>query len=61
MFDSKVAEAVEKQVRSRSLFPEYALEVEEEVFEGKDEEEMKKIMQDANIWEDAGRQLKFIN
>ena len=38
---------------SPSLFPEYSIEVEAEVFEEADAEELKGIMERANIWEDA--------
>lgn len=51
--DSTAAKAIEEQVRARSLFPEYTLAVEDEVFEEEDEEELKRVMQTANIWEDA--------
>lgn len=55
VFDTIVAQEVETRILGRNLFPEYSLQVEEEVFEEDDEEEMKKIMETANIWEDAGK------
>lgn len=51
--DYTAVKAMEEKVRARSLFPEYTLAVEDEVFEGEDEEELKRVMQSANIWEDA--------
>jgi hypothetical protein len=54
VFDATAAAALEQQIRARCLFPEFALQVEEEVFEEEDEAELKGIMEKANIWEDAG-------
>jgi hypothetical protein len=53
VFDTTAAQAVDKEVRARSLFPEYTLAVEDEVFEGDDAEELQRVMERANIWEDA--------
>jgi hypothetical protein len=54
VFDATAAAALDQQIRARCLFPEFALQVEEEVFEEEDEAELKGIMEKANIWEDAG-------
>lgn len=52
--------AAEEQVLAKHLFPELSVAVEAEVFEGQDEQEMKAIMEKANIWEDAGEQQLYI-
>lgn len=51
---SAAAQQAEALVREKALFPEYCIEVEAEVFGEDDEQELKTIMEKANIWEDAG-------
>lgn len=52
--DSAQLRQVEALVRDKALFPEYGIEVEAEVFGEEDQQELKAIMEKANIWEDAG-------
>jgi len=56
---SAALQQAEAQVREKTLFPEYCIEVEPEVFGEEDQQELQKIMETANIWEDAGTILLF--
>ena len=56
---SAALQQVEAQVREKALFPEYCIEVEPEVFGEQDQQELQKIMETANIWEDAGTNYPF--
>lgn len=56
---SAALQQAEAQVREKALFPEYCIEVEPEVFGEEDQQELQKIMETANIWEDAGTILLF--
>jgi hypothetical protein len=55
-----VDEKIERTVLEKALFPEAAIVVEPEEFEEEDEEELKKYMEKANVWEDAGMNFRVI-
>eukprot|EP01032_Pedospumella_encystans_P021654 gene21654-24553_t len=50
---SAALQQAEAQAREKALFPEYCIEVEPEVFGEQDQQELQRIMETANIWEDA--------